>query len=154
MIPTTTIFISSPGDVNEERVISARVIQRLSEEFAHCVQLDPIFWEHEPMLMTESFQTQIKPPSESHIFIGILWSRMGTRLPANITRADGSRYQSGTEYEFEDAWKGYETNNKPGILVYRKTAKPLFNPDALDFEERVKQKKTLDIFCKASVNYT
>ena len=86
ILPTLQLFISSPGDVNEERIISEQVIRRLSEQFADRVILEPIFWEHEPMLMTETFQTQIIPPSECDIFVGILWARLGTRLPKNITR--------------------------------------------------------------------
>ncbi len=147
-MPTLTLFISSPGDVNEERVISARVIDRLSDEFIHRVTLKPIFWEHEPMLMTETFQTQIQPPSETDIFVGILWARIGTRLPAHITRPDGSRYASGTEFEFEDAWAGFEQVGKPEILIYRKTAKPLISPDMPDFEARRAQKEAVDAFSR------
>ncbi|SEH07104.1 nSTAND1 domain-containing NTPase [Candidatus Venteria ishoeyi] len=141
-----TIFVSSPGDVNEERVITARVIKRLSEYFADRVKLEPLFWEHEPMLMTETFQTQIKPPSETDIFLGILWARIGTRLPANITRPDGSRYESGTEYEFEDAWAGFEQYGKPEILIYRKMAAAHINPDMPDYQARLAQKQALDVF--------
>lgn len=147
-MPKLSLFISSPGDVNEERVIAARVIARVGEEFASRVTLEPIFWEHEPMLMTETFQTQIQPPSETDIFIGILWARIGTRLPAHITRPDGSRYASGTEFEFEDAWAGFETTGKPEILIYRKSAKPLISPDMPDFEARLVQKNALDAFAR------
>lgn len=146
--PVLRIFISSPGDVNAERVIAERVIKRLTEDFALRVGLEPIFWEHEPMRMTDTFQTQIPPPSEADIFICILWSRIGTRLPAKITRADGSRYESGTEYEFEDAWSGFDDNGKPDILVYRKTVPPpfLLKPDAPDYLDKLKQKELLETF--------
>ncbi len=147
-MPKLSLFISSPGDVNEERVIAARVIARIAEEFARRVTLEPIFWEHEPMLMTETFQTQILPPSQADIFIGILWARIGTRLPANITRADGSRYASGSEFEFEDAWAGFEKTGLPEILIYRKTAKPLITPDMPDFAARMAQKEALDAFAR------
>jgi hypothetical protein len=46
---TLRIFVSSPGDVTEERVLAARVIQRLQDVFAAHVVLEPIFWEHEPL---------------------------------------------------------------------------------------------------------
>jgi len=147
-MPKLSLFISSPGDVNEERVIAARVIARVGEEFANRVTLNPIFWEHEPMLMTETFQTQIQPPSETDIFVGILWARIGTRLPAHITRPDGSRYASGTEFEFEDAWAGFEKNGKPEILIYRKMLKPLIHSDMPDFEARLAQKEALDEFAR------
>jgi len=50
------IFVSSPGDVAEERALSERVMDRLKNEFAHRVAIEPIFWEHEPLRATESFQ--------------------------------------------------------------------------------------------------
>ncbi|MCP4699750.1 MAG: AAA family ATPase [Gammaproteobacteria bacterium] len=145
-ISTLSLFISSPGDVNEERVTTARVIKRLSKEFTGRVKLAPVFWEHEPMLMTETFQSQITPPSETDIFICILWSRIGTRLPAQITRADGSRYESGTEFEFEDARAAFDAKGSPEILVYRKMAKPLLNPDMPDFTDRLAQYEGLKEF--------
>jgi WD40 repeat protein len=147
-LPSLRIFISSPGDVNAERIITERVIERLSEDFGEYVCLEPIFWEHEPMRMTDTFQTQIPPPSAADIFVCILWSRIGTRLPAHITRADGSRYESGTEFEFEDAWQGFDENGKPDILVYRKTAQPpfLLKPEAPDYQVRLSQQQALEAF--------
>ena len=44
--PALRIFISSPGDVGEERVLAARVIERLQGEFANSIKLEPILWEH------------------------------------------------------------------------------------------------------------
>ena len=87
--------------------------------------LEPVFWEHEPLLATESFQAQITRPSETDIAVVILWSRLGTRLPAAFTRDDASRYASGTEYEFEDALTSWREHGRPDVLVYRKTAEPL-----------------------------
>src|ERR1700693_1479748 len=93
------IFVSSPGDVAEERALTGRVIKRLQDEFSPQCDLEPIFWEHEPLLATDNFQTQIFRASETDIVICILWSRLGTRLPSSFTRTDGSPYQSGTEFE-------------------------------------------------------
>ena len=53
--------------------------------------------------------------ASSIVVVSILWSRLGTRLPKGFTRADGSRYDSGTEYEFEDALEGFRRNGKPGV---------------------------------------
>ena len=74
------------------------------------------------------FQSQIDhylQPAQADIAVFILWSRLGTPLPRHITRDDGSRYDSGTEYEFEDAVNAFQKNGKPQLLVYRKTAQPL-----------------------------
>lgn len=143
------IFVSSPGDVGEERQIAGRVIERLRSQFANRVLIEPIFWEHEPLVATQSFQEQIPKPSEADIVICILWSRLGTRLPGHIARPDGSRYASGTEYEFEDAVEGHRKTGKPDLLVYRKTAEPVFSMNLKDrkaVQERLLQAEALDDF--------
>jgi tetratricopeptide (TPR) repeat protein len=145
-LKTLRIFVSSPGDVAEERLIARRVIGRLEAQFGDVVHLDPVFWEHEPLLATSTFQEQIPRPSETDISIAILWSRMGTALPGHIRRADGSSYSSGTEFEFEDAVEGFRRNGKPDLLVYRKTAHPNWPADDRLAAERVSQKVALDAF--------
>jgi WD40 repeat protein len=146
-LPQIRIFISSPGDVAEERIVTGRVIRRLQGEFRHRVALDAVFWEHEPLVATDTFQTQIPKPSEADIVITILWARLGSRVPGNITRADGSRYASGTEFEFEDAADCRRRTGSPDLLVYRKTVDPvvsLRDKDAL--LESLRQKEALDRF--------
>ena len=68
------------------------------------------------------FQKQILPPSETDIVVCILWSRLGTRLPEQFCRDDGSRYASGTEWEFEDALKTISEATDPKVIsaAYRK----------------------------------
>jgi tetratricopeptide (TPR) repeat protein len=146
-IPKLTIFISSPGDVCEERTLVQRTIERLQSEYAGRVVLDPIFWEHEPLAATATFQDQIVRPGMADVTVSILWSRLGTRLPRNYTREDGSRYESGTEFEFEDAVASFREHGKPHLLVYRKTAIPLVSlEDEASLMERIEQKKKLDRF--------
>ena len=67
---TIRIFISSPGDVAEERALTRKVIERLQGEFSGRVNLEPIYWEHEPLRATQSFQEQITRPSETAIVSG------------------------------------------------------------------------------------
>jgi len=109
--------------------------------------LQPVLWENEPLVATANFQEQIIRPSDTDVVIAILWSRLGTRLPKGYVRPDGTRYESGTEYEFEEAMEGFRKNGKPDLLVYRKTAPPSVRLD--DEEEllsRLSQKKKLDEF--------
>ncbi|HUG97622.1 MAG TPA: tetratricopeptide repeat protein [Gammaproteobacteria bacterium] len=146
-INTIRIFISSPGDVFEERTLAQRVIERVQAEFAGRAVLEPVFWEHEPLLATDTFQTQITKPSDADIMVAILWSRLGTRLPKDFTRKDGSRYESGTEFEFEDAVEGFREHGKPQLLVYRKTAKASVQlDDEVALMDRIDQKRKLDGF--------
>ncbi len=141
------IFISSPGDVAEERALTRKVIDRLQGEFSDRVTLEPIYWEHEPLLATNTFQDQLIRPSETDIVITILWSRLGTRLPAQFTKPDGSRYESGTEFEFEDAINSFRDRGTPDLLIYRKTADPQVSlKDKKILLNKLKQKEALDNF--------
>jgi len=124
------IFVSSPGDVAEERELTRRVIQRLGDEFSQSVILEPVLWEHEPLLATSSFQPQIADPALTDIVVCILWSRLGSPLPKEIRREDGKPYSSGTEYEFDLAHRSWSETGKPEILFYRKN-----KPVSMDLDD-------------------
>ena len=146
-VKTLRIFISSPGDVGQERLIATRVIERLQGEFAAFIKLEPILWEHEPLRASSHFQEQIVPPSQTDIVVCILWSRLGTRLPGQFHREDGSLYQSGTEWEFEDALRSFRERGAPDLMVYRKIAESHASmSDEQALMQRLEQKKALDAF--------
>jgi CheY-like chemotaxis protein len=147
MAPRLQVFISSPSDVEPERAQAKRVIDRLNEELAGKVYMIPVLWEDEPLRASETAQTQIVAPRDTDVYIGIFWSRMGTMLPENICRPDGSRYGSGTEFEFEDALAGHQENERPEILVYRKTAQAVVALDnRASVLDRLDQKEKLEGF--------
>jgi WD40 repeat protein len=142
------IFVASPGDVGQERLIARRVIDRLQGEFQNVIEIIPILWEHEPLRATAHYQEELMNPSEADIVVSILWSRLGTRLPGQFVREDGSSFASGTEWEFEVSADSFKKTNKPDILVYRKTQMVLGTlHDEKALEEKIKQKKALDQFC-------
>ncbi|MGD9599677.1 MAG: tetratricopeptide repeat protein [Steroidobacteraceae bacterium] len=146
---TFRIFLSSPGDVAEERLIARRVIERLQGEFAGRVTIDPVFWEHEPLVASASFQDQLPHPANADAAICVLWSRLGTRLPSSFRKPDGTPYSSGTEFEFEDALSGLRRHGRPALLVYRKTSPPILDADDdAQSLERLQQKKALDAFVR------
>ncbi|MCK9604975.1 MAG: AAA family ATPase [Methylomonas sp.] len=142
------IFISSPGDVGEERLLTHRIIKRMQGEFGNKIELESIFWEQEPLLASADFQSQVPAASKTDIAVFVLWSRLGTPLSAElISRPDGSRYNSGTEYEFEDAINAFRQTGSPNILVYRKTADPVTPLKTKeDVLARLAQKDALDAF--------
>jgi hypothetical protein len=146
-VRTIRIFISSPGDVGEEREVAVKVIERLQYEYARRLHLDPILWEHEPLRATAHFQEQLPSPAQSDICVFILWSRLGTRLPAHMHRPDGSTYQSGTEFEFEHALTSFRERGVPDLLTYRKTTRSMTTLDSeQEVLELLAQKKALDAF--------
>ncbi|MFT4543083.1 MAG: DNA-binding response OmpR family regulator [Planctomycetota bacterium] len=122
--PRLRLFVSSPSDVGPERRAVRRAVDRLNVELTGEAILVPVLWEEEPLVASETAQTQIVLPRDTDIYIGIFWARFGTPLPASVTRPDGTRYGSGSEFEFEDALDGQKANGKPDMLVYRKTAEP------------------------------
>ncbi len=119
------IFISSPGDVQDERRRAALVVSRLKREFVRFFELSAVLWEYEPMLSSGHFQDIIEPPSTTDIVVLILWSRLGTPLPARTDtreykRSDGYVPVTGTEWEYEDALAARAKRGVPDLLVYRK----------------------------------
>ena len=115
------IFISSPGDVADERQRALAVVERLQQEFSETLSLEPLLWEQEPLLATADFQSQIRSPADFDIFATVIGSRLGSPLGSQFTRRDGSQYASGTEFEFEAAVAGHHANGKPELLIYRKS---------------------------------
>ena len=107
------IFLSSPGDVSRERQLAREVIDQLESERAYKdrLKLEVVAWD-KPGVDTampaqlepqEAINEGLKNPSECNLIIVIYWSRMGTPLSEKYRKPGGSRYRSGTEYEFIDA---------------------------------------------------
>src|SRR5204863_7820717 len=119
------ICISSPGDVADERRRAALVISLLKREFARFLDISAVLWEYEPMLSSGHFQDIIDPPSSADIVVLILWSRLGTPLPARTAKReyrglDDRVPVTGTEWEFEQALAARERRGgAPDLLVYR-----------------------------------
>lgn len=144
------IFVSSPGDVAEERALAGRVFRRLASEFAEVASLELILWEHEPLFAHTGFQEQILRPSQCDLVVSILWARLGTRLPADFVQEQGRPPPTGTEFEVRDALAAYEKFGRPNLLIYRKRAPPHVDMASPDAEERFRQYKQLTEFVRAA----
>lgn len=116
---TIRIFISSPGDVGDERTRAQKVVEELAGDFP-TLTLETLLWEQEPLLASDDFQSQIRTPADFDLFVTIIGSRLGSPLGDHFTRDDGTPYASGTEFEFEIALKAYRAKGAPELLVYRK----------------------------------
>src|SRR5438128_9760759 len=117
------IFISSPGDVADERRRAALVISLLKREFARFLDISAVLWEYEPMLSSGHFQDIIDPPSTADIVVVILWARLGTPLPQSTKHREykslaGHSPVTGTEWEYEQALAAHrERGGIPDLLV-------------------------------------
>jgi Domain of unknown function (DUF4062) len=111
------IFVSSPGDVADERRQCGEVVQELNLTLralipARDVELELVRWEtHTHPDLTGNAQAvvddQIDPDYD--IFLGIMWSRFGTPTPTA---------GSGTEHEFRAAKRGWEEARHPTHLLF------------------------------------
>jgi len=141
------VFVSSPGDVPDERLRTDLIIDKLTQDYSRYFNIESYRWEHEPMLASGHFQDAIEPPSKSDIVILVLWSRLGTPLPEKSgTREyrglDGRAPVTGTEWEFEDALAAAKSRGAPDILVFRNISPATI--DARDAEARARSLAQLD----------
>lgn len=123
-VKTIRIFISSPGDVTEERDKAEAVIRGLDRHYGGRVRLVVVRWENLGLGATASFQEGIvkvlKEDGGVDIGVFILWSRLGTPLGAWALRSDGRRYRSGTEQEFDLMLEASRRSDgsRPHLLAY------------------------------------
>ena len=148
------IFISSPGDVQQERILAKKVITELNKTFAKHIVLEPLFWEDMPLLASSTFQEGIDQVINKYsidIAIFILWSRLGSPLGKSYIKPDGSPYYSGTEYEFDMMMEAFHKNGHPRMMVYIKDTpikdRLLYAKDT-ELEEVIKQHNALKVFIK------
>ena len=136
------IFLSSPGDVTEERQIALNVVKNVLpvDPFIRGkANIDIVSWDdpNAPAGLSAHLSPQqaiergLPPPSDCDIVIVILWSRLGTPV---VTPS--KRFRSGTEYEYHDALNAIRSDDDPSpttgkrvksILLYRRMETPTFS---------------------------
>jgi hypothetical protein len=79
MLRSVRIFLSSPADVEQERLRANLVIQKLAREYVRFFTLEAYLWEYEPMLASGTFQDAIELPSCYDVVVLVLWSRSAHR---------------------------------------------------------------------------
>jgi hypothetical protein len=118
-----SVFISSPGDVREERRRATEVVDRLNRlrHIAERMFLKPCAYEElvpplmgrDPQPIVDEYMTKA---ADADLFICMLWGRMGTPVICPETK---ERFASGTEYEFTIAYRHNQQHGKPHMLLYR-----------------------------------
>lgn len=136
------IFLSSPSDVEDERLAVQRVVDQINASRTEDQPGFELFrWEEQFYTADSSFQDQVVQPAECDLVLCVLWKRLGSELPPNYQRPDGTT-PTGTEYEFEQALaKATEAEPKtPDIFVYLKTAPVVFAEETMAIEVEQRQK--------------
>lgn len=130
------LFLSSPTDVVAERDAAERVVARINAERIDRRVFELIRWEHAYYTATSDFQDQTPHPSKCDLVVCIFWKRLGSDLPDQYRRKDGS-LPTGTEYEFESAREAaFERHDKvPDILVYRNRSPVMYAAETADLEK-------------------
>ena len=161
------IFLSSPGNVADERALAKKVIDNLAYDplLKNRVTLEVVAWDRTeagtPMLASmtpqEAINQGLAKPSETDILVVIFWSRMGTPLSEEYIKpeayrfpTEGSwddwRYFSGTEWEYIDAMEAARKTGRPYVIVYRRTEEPKIGLDDPNFDEKCAQYKLVKAF--------
>jgi hypothetical protein len=129
------IFLASPSDVARERRYVVEVIEEINNTVAPSkgVRLRVVSSEHTFPGYGQDGQAvlnaQIGTMKEYELFIGIMWSRVGTLTP----RAD-----SGTIEEFNRATRAFKRHGKPEIWFYfRKLTAQLDTQEKLEQAQKV-----------------
>ncbi len=137
------IFISSPGDVEEEREQARIVVQQLRRRYAGRLDLSSVLWEDFPLQADMSFQEGIDMVlSEKGVDIAvfILWSRLGSPTGALLVDGKGRTFRSGTEREWQlmlharQRCVAKDEVPRPAIIVYTRQ-------DDASFDERLRGKR-------------
>lgn len=157
------VFLASPGDVPDERAfvrdhlreILPNTVKRLGQRD---IAFEVVRWddEHDPLTMPAHLTPQQAviqfkgAPRDCDIVIVIVASRLGTHLSLDTFRKpDGTEYQSGTEWEFLDAWTA---DPQPLIFVFRRTDLPDISANDLDLDKTVAQLKLVRAFFATFTN--
>lgn len=145
---TVRIFVSSPGDVEAERKLSEGIFHLLRLRYSGILNIETFYWEHEPLSAETDPQSQTESPANYDIVVCILWSRLGMRLhPDRHHRADGSSYDSGTQYELEVALAANRaTSGKPKIYIFKRGDVPLVSLVSHERKEPTEQWDALVVF--------
>lgn len=110
-----TIFIGSPSDVQEERVIIEEIIEEMNGYYEHLdvPKLKVISLKKDVRSKIGNFEGQAvidkQIEDKYNVFIGILWKKFGTKT---------ENYDSGTEQEFYNAFDKYEKNPKSMEIMF------------------------------------
>jgi hypothetical protein len=127
------IFLASPFDVNDERKVVGDIIAELNRTISPDlgIVIHLIRWEDMVPGMGRSTQQVILDQADiasSDVFIEVLWNRFGTQT---------GQAASGTEVEFNIAYKACNQHGLPRIMLYFCNRPSSLRKDELEQKQRV-----------------
>ena len=149
------VFLSSPGDVADERAAARRL---LKEELPYDrllqgrITFEVVSWDDPagklamPANLTpqEAVNRFGPMPSECDVVVVVLWSRLGTHLDMGAFRKlNGEPYLSGTEWEFENA---LNSRPQPELFVYWRKEEPKVGMKDPNWAEKRRQYELVEQF--------
>lgn len=148
------IFLAAPRDVADERQRVLDVVHRLNRRLGEAAQLEVLSWEASFYRHHADFQAPIPEARECDVVVGVLWSRMGSPLPAefslqlpNQPNLASVRFDSSTEYELVSSLLEADRRNTPKVFIFRKTSTKLPPSDPIETtSEEGSQKRMVDAF--------
>jgi len=154
-VPYIQVFLSSPGDVQEERQIALEIIEKLPDRpsFRGKVAFRVIAWEKPgagtgmdaKLTPQEAINRGLPKPSDCDIVVVIFWSRMGT----TFKDTDGTSYLSGTHWELMDALKSDHTET----IIFRRTQDVDISLSDAKQEEKSRQYQQVQAFFRSELFY-
>lgn len=146
------LFLSSPGDCRDERDAVHEVVRKINADFESVgVQIKIVAWDSgygvplEAMASPQaSVNSYLPTPEDCEIFIGIFKTRFGSPiLDTTLRKENGEMFHSGTEYEFDRAWRARRRGAYyPKIFIYRECS----NIKACLSDEEKQQLERLESF--------
>lgn len=127
------VFVSCPGDVENEKNLVKKV----------CQDLNDVFLEYNIRLIVREWKTIIGQFGERpqqlinneirdyDIYLGIFWMRFGSKTGKKNPNT-GKEYESGTEEEFMLAFDRWKTHKIPKIYLFSKSAKKNDDPNVTE----------------------
>jgi len=132
--PELRVFVSSPGDLKEERRLVAEVCREISSSLV--IRLRALLWEgggpgnpevqpFPPDVTGQAAQVVL----DRHVwdalggydvYLGLIWKRMGTPT---------GQWRSGTEAEFRYALRARQQSGRPGRILFYRKSRPTDQPD-------------------------
>lgn len=125
--------------MSEEREIVSLVVAELRRVFDNLLpfQLDAIRWETHawPDVGDDAQDVINREIGEFDLFVGIMWRRFGTPT---------KRARSGTEEEFQKAYKYFKKYKRPRIMFYFRRA-PLYTTDLKEWSQFRKELEKMGV---------